>query len=155
MACLAPAQSLACGLERVLFGTARFGESAVGQADQRAQLRRLATHRTRKLEILCAIRGDQRAQGFRLDEVHPPVENGAAGVLARLGLPRPQTQKTMLDLFDQRASPVRRDLHDVLSGVRVRRPKVRREHLVERLATLVDERRQVEPPRLGWTRQRR
>jgi hypothetical protein len=140
----------------MILRAARFGESGGCPRQQATQfIRALTARHPGEREIVLGLRREQGRQSLGVDEIHASVAHGAPGEFAGLRWPGTEIHQSLLQRTHEGQPTMRRDLHQVLAGVRVRAFEKRREHLVERFSVGIGERRQVEPPDLHIGRQRR
>ncbi len=85
----------------------------------------------RDLGLVKRLRVDQIAHGFGLGQIDAAVEKRAHGELAGLGKPRAGRDAKLHDVSQYNRRAVRRDLDDVVGGVRVRFGEVSDHHFVD------------------------
>ena len=79
-------------------------------------------------------RCDQVGHGLRLREIHPPIEEGAPGELARFGRPCSAVDEPFKEALLDEGRAVARQLHGVLTGERMRGTEDGSHSLVEQFA---------------------
>ena len=126
---LAAAQSvqqlLSLQVLNVLVGIVHNGVKPAGHVHQRV-VHRLHAAAQYALQLsggvagcLGGLRVDDVRHRLRLQQVHPPVEEGPLGELAALGLPRAAVQQQLQPLVEHHRRAVAVDLGAVLAGVAV------------------------------------